>query len=122
MRMNKGLLIFLASIAAVVGIIVLIVVNIEPPLTYGTIYNKEFVPYREWTTQEETCISMGQNMPSICTPYTAHHSSPDTWYVYIAGTNDNGTELTRRIKIPKELFDVVEINADFFVPGEQGDN
>ena len=122
MRMNKGLLIFLSSIAAVIGIIVLIVVNLEPPLTYGTVYNKEFIPYHEWTTEEETCISMGPNMPSICTPYTAHHSAPDTWYIDISGTNDNGTELTRRVEVPKELFNVVEINGDFFVPGEQGDN
>ena len=118
--MNKGLLIFLAGVAAVIGVIVLIVVNMEPPITYGAVYNKEFIPYHEWTTQGQNCISMGQNMPSICTPYTIHHSAPDAWYVDIKGTNDNGTELTRRIEIAQEIFNNIKINDDFFVPGEQG--
>ncbi len=122
--MNKKILaIWIAIIGGCVGLAALIILNFEPSLTYGTIYSKEYFPYREWETEEEMCVNVGSwDFPmNVCTPYTAQHSSPDTWYIDIEGTNDKGTEMTRRIRVPKELFDSSDIGGQFFVPGEQGD-
>lgn len=116
--MNKifnPITIILFVMAAVIFTIFMIY---ESPISSGYITSKEFVAYHEWTTEEETCISMGQNMPSICTPYTAHHSAPDTWYITIENENDEGKKRSRTVKVLEDLYNESEYGKYFMVPGE----
>lgn len=105
-------------IFVVAAIIFTIFMIYETPISSGYITGKEFVPYREWKTQEQSCISMGQNMPSICTPYTAHHSTPDTWYITIKNENNEGESRTRTIKVSEDLYEKSNQGEYFMVPGE----
>ena len=109
--------IFLAAIT--IGMVAVVIILIyETPISSGYITGKEFVPYHEWTTEEESCVSFGQNMPDICTPYTAHHSAPDTWYITIKNENDEGEIRTRTVKVPEDLYNKSEHDEYFMVPGE----
>jgi len=112
---------FVVAAATFGMIIVVIIIMYETPISSGYITEKEFVPYHEWTTEEESCISMGQNMPEICTPYTAYHSAPDTWYITIRNENDDGEERTRIVEVRKVLYDKVKIDEYFMVPGENNE-
>lgn len=109
---------FVMGFTIIAAIIAVIIITYETPISSGYIIKKEFVAYYEWTTEEETCISMGQNMPSICTPYTAHHSAPDTWYITIKNENDEGEIRTRTVKVPEDLYEKSEQSKYFMVPGE----
>lgn len=109
---------FVIAMTTFVAVIAVIIIVYETPISSGYITGKEFVPYHEWTTEEESCISVGQNMPSICTPYTAHHSAPDTWYITIKNENDEGEIRTRTVKVPEDLYEKVDQDEYFMVPGE----
>ncbi|KKM81628.1 hypothetical protein LCGC14_1327800 [marine sediment metagenome] len=112
---------FTMFFTVVIAVIAVIFIVYETPISSGYITGKEFVPYHEWTTEEESCISMGQNMPSICTPYTAHHSAPDTWYITIENENDDGEKRSRTVKVLKDLYNKAEHGEYFMVPGENSE-
>ena len=112
---------FVIAATVFVAIVAVIIITYETPISSGYITGKEFVPYHEWTTEEESCISMGQNMPSICTPYTAHHSAPDTWYITIENENDEGEKRSRTIRVTENLYEKADHGEYFMVPGENNE-
>lgn len=116
--MNRIFCSITGAIFVIIAVVFTIFMIYETPIGSGYITGKEFVPYREWTTQEQSCISMGQNMPSICTPYTAHHSTPDTWYITIENEDDDGEKRSRTVKVSEYLYEKSEQGEYFMVPGE----
>lgn len=117
--MNKIFNPITVIIFVVAAVIFTIFMIYETPISSGYITGKEFVPYHEWTTEEEDCINVG-SIP-ICTEYTAHHSAPDTWYITIKNENDEGEIRTRTVEVLKGLYDKVEIDEYFMVPGENSE-
>lgn len=107
---------FVIAMMTVVAVIAVVVIVYETPISSGYITGKEFIPYHEWTTEEEDCIDIG-SIP-ICTEYTAHHSAPDTWYITIKNENDEGGIRTRTVKVLEGLYEKVNQGEYFMVPGE----
>lgn len=114
--MNKIFNPITVIIFVIVAIIFTIFMIYETPISSGYITGKEFVPYREWTTEEEDCINIG-SIP-VCTEYTAHHSAPDTWYITIKNENNDGETRSRTVKVPEDLYEKSEQGEYFMVPGE----
>ena len=110
---------FVIAMTAVIAVIAVVVIVYETPISSGYITGKEFVPYHEWTTEEESCINVG-SIP-ICTEYTAHHSAPDTWYITIKNENDEGKIRTRTVKVSEDLYEKADQGEYFMIPGENSE-
>lgn len=111
---NTPAMIVIGIALAVILLIGVTIYTYEPPITSGEIINKEFVPYHEWTTHHTRCTTISNI--TTCTPYTTHHSEPDTWFFTIQGENEEGELRIRRFKVSESLYESTPLNKYYWIP------
>ena len=111
MNRKHNPMVSLAALLLLATILVWICAGCSPALTEGEVYEKVFEPAETFVQIVPIVISNGKTYTTVCVPYTYHF--PDRWVIKIREPQADGSYLTEKFYVTKEVYDATPIGSQF---------